>query len=64
MVCAPTADAAGVVRQCAVGAFVCQDAYLAPGAPDHTEMDAAYQQEQQKQQRPQQQKQRQRQQEF
>lgn len=59
MVCAPTVDAAGTVRQCAVGAFVCQDAYLAPDAPDHTETDAADQQQQQKQQRRQQQRQRQ-----
>lgn len=58
LVCASTADAAGTVRQCAVGAFVCQDAYLAPDAPDHTETVAADQQ-QEKQQRRQQQRQQQ-----
>lgn len=46
LVCAPTADAAGAVRQYTVGAFVCQDAYLAPDAPDHMEPDAVQQQKQ------------------
>lgn len=47
LVCAPTADAAGAVCQYTVGAFVCQDAYLAPDAHDHMEPDAVQQQQKQ-----------------